>query len=197
MNRQDLQLAEYKEVFAEVRQSIALQYSAIGVGIAFFGILLQQVVVTYAEHKLRCFFLSSCFPFIALLTLFVWLYEVARMRRGAVYLQHLEASLNQSCTSSNSPDNNYIYGFHTWAKLTHSHLKHHYVAIAIFFSAVGILGILLAAWCSLSLTWKGYLLVGEIGIVALFVVCMRLLLRRALRIDCWPVRPAFPNEPKP
>jgi hypothetical protein len=191
MTRHDLQLAEYDAVFAEVRQSITLQYSAIGVGIAFFGVLLREVVASYSQQKwLLCFFLSSCLPVIAVFALFVWLGEVARMRRGAVYLARLEETLNRNHPSATGND---LYGFHSWGlrSAPRIHLKAHYAAILIFFSMAGTLGLALAAYCSFLHPWKRYLLASDGTFAIFFFAALIFLAIRAVRINRWTVEPPF------
>jgi hypothetical protein len=190
-SRETLLLAEYKEVFAEVRLAISLQYSALGVGL----IVLTFPVKGALEAKTSAPELSTALvltiPIWVFLSPSAWAGEVARMRRGSVYLSHVEKSLSALSARANTAEE--TFGFHSWLLSSKGapQLKMNYLAILSVFVTIGLGAVGYVAfqkWGELSALEPTFAAVALAVVAPLFCLGILVVVVRLATVNRWSVR---------
>lgn len=180
-------LHEYDAVYAEVRQSIALHYTVLGLGFAFLGIIAKETVAAYIEgHFLISGMLGLFLGLFDAFLVFAWLGELARMRRGSVYLSWVETCLRHH---GNPGDRSMTRGFHTWllSGQKNPQLKCHYVVTFGFLGMVGLSAAAYSIWLAVTKNFPWFYLCAAVAVEILVLAAMITVAILLLGINRWPI----------
>ena len=187
-DRVEILLHEYDGVYSEVRQSIALQYTVLGLGFAFLGLMTKELIAAYQQnHYLISGVLGLGLCMVDVFLVFAWVGELSRMRRGSVYLSWIEADL-RNCFETSSDLKS--FGFHSWllSGPKTPQLKLPYFVTFCLFVILGFAGSVFSIWLG-SKQNLGRLFFSfgiATGVIVVIAFCSALVC--LIWINRWPIR---------